>query len=321
MQGTRSRKPKLIDLNSIGRSSNSEESNSQVEEVFEEMDQNQNQENQNDNQREERKKYKEHYTPIGSDGFTKITMNLGDNVNFKIDISFLNALPSYHGLPHENPYTFLEELIGKCSLYHIPGVSQDVLKMRIFPETLRDRAREWYRNLCRKFESWNEIEECFMKKFYTPSRTNQVRQEIQGFKQGDYESFCDAWERFRSSARKCPHHRFSTWHLMNIFYNGLNENFRNRVDYSCGGAIMEKYDDEIEEIMEKIAETDSHRLSLNHNGRNVEPKRGGVIDVYGKEAEIKIERNEHRIGKIETNIEKLTNLIEKFVTHTNVSKV
>ena len=94
----------MIDLNSIGRSSNSEESNSQVEEVFEEMDQNQNQENQNDNQREERKKYKEHYTPIGSDGFTKITTNLGDNVNFKIDISFLNALPSYHGLPHENPY-------------------------------------------------------------------------------------------------------------------------------------------------------------------------------------------------------------------------
>ena len=117
----------------------------------------------------ERKKYKEHYTPIGSDGFTKITMNLGDNVNFKIDVSFLNSLPSYHGLPHENPYTFLEELIGRCSLYHIPRVSQDVLKMRIFPETLRYRSREWYRNLGRKFESWNEIEECFMKKFYTPA--------------------------------------------------------------------------------------------------------------------------------------------------------
>ena len=49
MQGTRSRKPKLTDLNSIGKSSNSKESNSQVEEVFEEMDQNQNQENRNDN--------------------------------------------------------------------------------------------------------------------------------------------------------------------------------------------------------------------------------------------------------------------------------
>ena len=123
MQGTRSRKPKLIDLNSKGRSSNFEESSSRVEEVFEEMDPNQNQENWNDNQREERKKYKEHYTHVGSDGFTKITTNLGDNVNFKIDVSFFNALPSYHGLPHENPYTFLEELIGRCSLYYIPGVS------------------------------------------------------------------------------------------------------------------------------------------------------------------------------------------------------
>ena len=90
-----------------------------------------------------------------------------------------------------------------------------------------------------------------MKKLYTLGRTNQVRQEIQGFKQGDYESFCDARERCRSSARKCPHHGFSTWHLMNIFYDALNENSRNRVDYSCGGFIIEKYDDKIEEIMEK----------------------------------------------------------------------
>ena len=73
--------------------------------------------------------------------------------------------------------------------------------------------------------------------------------------------------------------------------------------------------------MKKIAEIDSHRLSLSNNSRNVEPKRGGVIDVHGKEAEIMIERNEHRIGKIETNIEKLTNLMEKFLTRANVSKV
>ena len=71
----------------------------------------------------------------------------------------------------------------------------------------------------------------------------------------------------------------------------------------------------------RFLRTDSHRLSLSNNGRNVEPKRGGVIDVHGKEAEIKLERNEHRIRKIETNIEKLTKLIEKFVTHANMSKV
>ena len=34
---------------------------------------------------------------------------------------------------------------------------------------------------------------------------------------------------------------------------------------------MDKYDDEVEELIERLAENDSHRLSLNHQGRNGEP--------------------------------------------------
>ena len=36
---------------------------------------------------------------------------------------------------------------------------------------------------------------------------------------------------------------------------------------------MDKYDDEVDECIERLAKNDSHRLSLNHHGRNVEHKK------------------------------------------------
>ena len=63
------------------------------------------------------------------------------------------------------------------------------------------------------------------------------------------------------------------------------ENFRNRIDEIYGGSIMNKCDDKVEKLIERLAENDSHRLSLNHHGRNVEPKRG-VLNVKGVESKI-----------------------------------
>ena len=49
--------------------------------------------------------------------------------------------------------TYLEELVWKCYLHHIKGVSNEVLKMKVFPQTLKDRAKDWFKNLGLKFET------------------------------------------------------------------------------------------------------------------------------------------------------------------------
>ena len=36
---------------------------------------------------------------------------------------------------------------------------------------------------------------------------------------------------------------------------------------------MDKYDDEVEELIERLAKNASHKFILNHHRRNVEPKR------------------------------------------------
>ena len=57
-----------------------------------------------------------------------------------------------------------------------------------------------------------------------------------------------------------------------LYYEILNENSRNIVDAICGGSITDKFDDELEELIEKLGENDSHFFSLSHHGRNIEPK-------------------------------------------------
>ena len=86
-------------------------------------------------------------------------------------------------------------------------MSNQILKMKVFPQTLKDRAKDWFRNLGLKFESWDEIEDFFLKKFYSSGKTKIFRQATQGFRQGD-EAFSEAWERFMDFSRQCPLHGF-----------------------------------------------------------------------------------------------------------------
>ena len=184
---------------------------------------------------------------------------------------------------------------------------------------MKDRAKSWFKNLGLKFESWDEIEYCFLKKFYSSRKIKIFGQAIQGFRQGD-EEFSETWERFKELTRQCPHHGFDNWQLINIFYEGLNENCRNRIDAICGGSIMDKYDDEVEELIQRLPENDSHKLSLNHHGRNGEPKRG-VINVKGVESKIQKDLTSKRLGSVEATVGKMAEMMPKLMTNTNIAQV
>ena len=42
---------------------------------------------------------------------------------------------------------YLEQLVGKCYLNHMLGLCNGVLKMKVFPCTLKDRSNDYFRNL------------------------------------------------------------------------------------------------------------------------------------------------------------------------------
>ena len=49
-------------------------------------------------------------------------------------------------------------------------MSADVMKMKLFPATLKDRAKDWFLKLGKEFTTWTEMEEEFLRKYYSVGR-------------------------------------------------------------------------------------------------------------------------------------------------------
>ncbi|KAL0411765.1 UNVERIFIED_CONTAM: hypothetical protein Slati_3766200 [Sesamum latifolium] len=69
----------------------------------------------------------------------------------------------------------------------------------------------------------------------------------------DRESLYDAWERFKSMLRKCPHHELPVWRQVQTFYNGVTLANRATIDSVAGGTIMKKLPSEAFNIIDEIA--------------------------------------------------------------------
>ena len=78
------------------------------------------------------------------------------------------------------------------------GVRPEVIKLQLFPFSLRDMAATWFDSLpVGSVNSWEELMEAYMSRFFPPALTSEIREEIIVFKQGEYESLYNAWERYK----------------------------------------------------------------------------------------------------------------------------
>ena len=87
------------------------------------------------------------------------------------------------------------------------GVRPEVIKLHLFPLSLRDTAATWYESLpCGSVNTWEELVEAYLCRFFPPSLTSGRRREIIVFQQGEDESLYVAWERFERLLKRCPIH-------------------------------------------------------------------------------------------------------------------
>jgi len=82
--------------------------------------------------------------------------------------------------------------------------------------------------------------EAFLARFFPPSKTAQLRDQITRFTQRDGESLYDAWEHFKEMLRLCPHHGLEKLLIVHTLYNGLLYTKKMTVDAAAGGALINK---------------------------------------------------------------------------------
>ena len=180
-------------------------------------------------------------------------------------------LPIFHGKRSKDPYRHVDELSQVCEINHLQNVPADTMKMKLFPATLRDRAKDWFLKLQKEFTSWTEMEEEFLRKYYSVGKTTFVRKAICEFTQGSSETFHEAWERLRDLTRECPHHGMSNHELTQIFYDELGPQDRYLLDTSSGGTFISKYKDDAMELIKTVVEN-SHHNAAKPFGRGAMPK-------------------------------------------------
>ena len=165
-------------------------------------------------------------------------------------------LPTYHGMENENPYTHIRDFEEVCTTFKEGMMDMDLLKLKAFPLTLKDKAKIWLNSLRpRTIRNWAELQAEFLKKFFSAHKSNNLKRQIYTFAAQDGERFYQCWERFMETVSACPHHGFDTWMLVNHFYDGMSPPTKQLLETMCGGDFLNKHLDEALDFLNYVAET------------------------------------------------------------------
>ena len=164
--------------------------------------------------------------------------------------------PTFHGMENDNPYNHIREFEEVCTTFKEGAIDMELLKLKSFPLTLKNKAKIWLNSLRpRTIRNWAELQAEFLKKFFSAHKTNNLKRQIYTFAAQDNEIFYQCWERYMETLSACPHHGFHTWMLVNPFYDGMSPAMKQLLKTMCGRDFLRKNPDEAMYFLNYVAET------------------------------------------------------------------
>ena len=114
----------------------------------------------------------------------------------------LPLLPTFHGMESEKPYTHIRDFEEVCNTFKEDATNLDLMRLKFFPLTLKDKAKIWLNSLRRRtIQNWTEIQAEFLKKIFSTHRTNSLKKHIYTFAAHENEKFYQCWERYLKPIR------------------------------------------------------------------------------------------------------------------------
>jgi hypothetical protein len=160
---------------------------------------------------------------------------------FEIKPALLNLVmrEQFSGVSSDDAAAHLNNFVELCEMQKYKDVDGDIIKLKLFPFSLRGRAKDWLLSLPKNsIDSWTKCKDAFIGRYYPPAKIISLRSSIMNFKQLDTEHVAQAWERMKSLVKNCPTHGLTTWMIIQTFYAGLNFSSRNLLDSAAGGTFM-----------------------------------------------------------------------------------
>ncbi|GJX52082.1 reverse transcriptase domain-containing protein [Tanacetum coccineum] len=183
--------------------------------------------------------------------------------NFELKHGLLTLVQNKQFFRHdkEDPHAHIRYFNKITSTMKFPNVPSTSVKLMLFPFSLEGAARIWLeKEPPRSILTWDDLVSKFINKFFPPSKTTNLQNEITRFQQRFDETFYEAWDRFNDLLRACPHHGFSELHQLDTFYNALNSNDQDSLNSAAGGNFLDKMPRDCLRIIESKSKV--------HNSRN-----------------------------------------------------
>ena len=163
--------------------------------------------------------------------------------NFELKPALITMVQQHQftGHPSEDPNEHMERFMRMANIVKLNGVRPEVIRLQLFPFSLRDVVETWFESLpVGSVTNWEELVEAYMRRCFLPTLISEMRGEIIVFKQRKNESLYNVWERYKRLLKGCPMHGIDLTTQMDIFYHSMNYASNGIIDAACCGAFKRK---------------------------------------------------------------------------------
>ena len=128
----------------------------------------------------------------------------GENFEIKMGLITMVQDSPFCGKANEDASAHLQQFLELCSTFVIKGVSQDAIRLRLFPFSLLGRAKQWFYTNKAVVDTWNKCAKAFLAKFFPTGKTNALRGRISNFSRHQMSQFVKLGRDFRSTFYRVP---------------------------------------------------------------------------------------------------------------------
>ena len=97
-----------------------------------------------------------------------------ESTTFELKPSYVTIIQNsvqIHGLLSEDPNLHIANFLEMCDMFRANGALDDAIRLRLFPFTLKDKAKAWLNSLpAGSIHDWNTLARKFLSKYFPPAR-------------------------------------------------------------------------------------------------------------------------------------------------------